>query len=190
MQVRPLGWEDPLEEGMATHSSVLAWRISWTEEPGWLQFIGSQRVRHDWSDLACTHTWVPLGCMGNTLGSPPRFYDLQVQLIPQLLWVLAARDSQLLTGSWELLHPGSYKLPTPPPPLGSPQSMTDGYSQWLMQKPGLFASRQIHSAMLLMLPSSPWGQIEDNLQLRTYHHLTFPPTLSAWPSLSTWESSL
>ena len=47
MQVQSLGWEDPLEEGMATHSSVLAWRISWTEEPGGLQSIGLQRVSHD-----------------------------------------------------------------------------------------------------------------------------------------------
>ena len=38
-QVQSLGWEDPLEEGMATHSSILAWRIPWTEEPGRLQFI-------------------------------------------------------------------------------------------------------------------------------------------------------
>ena len=42
------GQEDPLEEGMATHSSVLAWRISWTEEHGGLQSMGSQRVRQDW----------------------------------------------------------------------------------------------------------------------------------------------
>ena len=41
-----LGWEDPLEEGMATHSSILAWRIPWTEEPGGLQPIGSQRAGH------------------------------------------------------------------------------------------------------------------------------------------------
>ena len=41
------GWEDPLEKGMATPSSILAWRIPWTEEPGRLQFVGSQRVRHD-----------------------------------------------------------------------------------------------------------------------------------------------
>ena len=41
------GWEDPLGEGMATHSSILAWRIPWTEEPGGLQSTGSQRVRHD-----------------------------------------------------------------------------------------------------------------------------------------------
>ena len=46
-QVRSLGWEDPLEKGMATHPSVLAWRIPWTEEPGRLQSMGSQGVGHD-----------------------------------------------------------------------------------------------------------------------------------------------
>ena len=45
--VRSLGREDPLEKGMTTHSSILAWRIPWTEEPGGLQYMGSQRVRHD-----------------------------------------------------------------------------------------------------------------------------------------------
>ena len=42
IQVLSLGWEDPLEKGMATHSSILAWRIPWTEEPGWVQSMGSQ----------------------------------------------------------------------------------------------------------------------------------------------------
>ena len=46
-RVRSLGWEVPLEKGMATHSSILAWRIPWTEKPWGLQFVGSQRVRHD-----------------------------------------------------------------------------------------------------------------------------------------------
>ena len=46
--VQSLGWEDTLEEGMATHSNILAWRIPWTEKPGGLQPMGSQRVRHDW----------------------------------------------------------------------------------------------------------------------------------------------
>ena len=46
--VLSLGWEDPLEKEMATHSSILAWRIPWAEEPGGLQSTGSQRVRHDW----------------------------------------------------------------------------------------------------------------------------------------------
>ena len=45
--VLSLGWEDPLEKGMATHSSILAWRSPWTEEPGGLQSLGLQRVRHD-----------------------------------------------------------------------------------------------------------------------------------------------
>ena len=45
--IRSLGWENPLEKGMAAHSSILAWRSPWTEEPGGLQFMGLQRVEHD-----------------------------------------------------------------------------------------------------------------------------------------------
>ena len=45
--IQLLGGEDPLEEGMAIHSSILAWRIPWIEEPGGLKFMGSQRVGHD-----------------------------------------------------------------------------------------------------------------------------------------------
>ena len=45
--VQSLGREDPLEKGMATHSSILTWEIPWTEEPGWLQCMGSQRVAHE-----------------------------------------------------------------------------------------------------------------------------------------------
>ena len=47
MWVQSLGWEDPLEKEMAMHSSILAWRIPWMEEPDGLQFMGSQRVGHD-----------------------------------------------------------------------------------------------------------------------------------------------
>ena len=50
--VQSLGWEDPLEEGMATHSSILAWRIKWTGEPGRLQSIGSQRAGQDYTKQA------------------------------------------------------------------------------------------------------------------------------------------
>ena len=50
--VLSLGQEDPLEEGMATHSSILAGKIAWTEEPGGLQSMGSHRVRHNWSNWA------------------------------------------------------------------------------------------------------------------------------------------
>ena len=56
MWVSSLGWEDPLEEGMETHSSILAWRIPWTEELSRLLSIGSQRVAHDRRDLE--HTYI------------------------------------------------------------------------------------------------------------------------------------
>ena len=60
-QVRSLGSADSLEKGMATHSSILAWRIPWTEEPGRLQSMGSQRVGHDWA------TSLSLSCVTNGL---------------------------------------------------------------------------------------------------------------------------
>ena len=47
-QVRSLGWEDPREKEMATHSSILAWEIPWTQEPGRLQSMGLQRLGHNW----------------------------------------------------------------------------------------------------------------------------------------------
>ena len=53
-RVRSLGGDSPLEKRMATHSSILAWRIPWTEEPGGLLSMGSQRVRHDWATNAFT----------------------------------------------------------------------------------------------------------------------------------------
>ena len=49
-QIQPLGWEDPLEEKMAIHSSIIAWKIPWTEESGGLQSMGLQGVGHDQSD--------------------------------------------------------------------------------------------------------------------------------------------
>ena len=54
--VQSLGRQDPLEEGMVTHSGILVWRFPWTEEPGELQFMGSQRVGHDWAiEYASVH---------------------------------------------------------------------------------------------------------------------------------------
>jgi len=55
MQVQSQGGGYPLEEGVPIHSSILAWKIPWTEEFGGLQFIGLQTVWNDWSNLACTH---------------------------------------------------------------------------------------------------------------------------------------
>ena len=59
-QVGSLGWEDALEEEMTTHSSILAWRIPWTEKPGGLQSVGSQRVGHDCVTNTHTHTHAQL----------------------------------------------------------------------------------------------------------------------------------
>ena len=76
-----LGQEDPLEEGMATHSSILAWEIPWTEEPGRLQSIGSQRVRHYWAHThthtrtdthTCTHGLSQLDFPASALRDPTR----------------------------------------------------------------------------------------------------------------------
>ena len=57
MRFWSLGGEDPLEKEMATHFSILTWKIPWTEEPGGQQSIGLQRVGHDQSNLAHTHMW-------------------------------------------------------------------------------------------------------------------------------------
>ena len=57
-RVWSLGWEAPLEKEMATHSSTLAWKIPWMEEPGGLQSVGSQRVRHDWATSLSVFTFM------------------------------------------------------------------------------------------------------------------------------------
>ena len=67
MWVQSLGQEDPLEERVTTHCSILAWRIPWKEEPGGLQSIGLQRVRHDWSDLAYMHNPLQCACLGSPM---------------------------------------------------------------------------------------------------------------------------
>ena len=76
-QVWPQIWKDPLEEEMATHSNILTWEIPWTEEPGVLQFMGSQRVRHDWP---AEHTRTP-AFPPTSLISPSLFHLL---ILPHL----------------------------------------------------------------------------------------------------------
>ena len=61
--VQSLGWNNPLEKGMAAHSSILAWRIPWTDELGGIQPMGSQRVRHDWVIHTHTHTHTHTLCI-------------------------------------------------------------------------------------------------------------------------------
>ena len=90
-----MGWEDPLQESMATRSSIHVWRIPWTEEPGGLEFTGLQRVRHDWSNLACTPTYYP--ALFTCLAVMKKYHRLYARLKIQKLifsqfWRLEVRD--------------------------------------------------------------------------------------------------
>ena len=96
--VQSPGWEDPLEEGMATHSSILAWRIPWTEEPGRLQPMGSQRVRHDW---ATNTSWWPQQDMGICV--PPIVLRIQ-------WWVIHLKQEQKQALLWTSHPIRSYLL--------------------------------------------------------------------------------
>ena len=97
MWVQSLGWEDPLEEEMASHFSILAWRFPRTEEPGRLQSIGSHRVRPGLSQTGLQHT-----CMLTSvfLSSLQSFSEVQLFVTP---WTAACQASQSITNSWSLL---------------------------------------------------------------------------------------
>ena len=113
-RVWSLGWEDPLEKGMAIHCSILAWRIPWTEEPGGLQSMGSQRVRNDWatnttihlrrrftySDLCMTDCWLSLG--GSLLIQPFRVTHKSLLNLFKFSSTFPYFASQTL--SWECLQ--------------------------------------------------------------------------------------
>ena len=104
-QVQSVGQEDPLEKGMATHSSILAWEIPWTEELGGLQFMGLQRGRHDWATnihisfwgdwLAFLEVWGLLPAFRCSVGVAPHADEFLIyllarswspHLIPLLSW--------------------------------------------------------------------------------------------------------
>ena len=96
MWVLSLGLEDPLEMGMATHSSISAWEISWTEEPGRLQPIVLQRARHNWSDLAHTHAkslLLPVGkpfrmfLLGSPFGCSVSFSSIAFEILLSLFCI-------------------------------------------------------------------------------------------------------
>ena len=75
-QVQSLGWEDLLGKGMATHSSILAWEIPWTEETGRLQSMGSQRFRHDWVTNTFIHIWRLGNADGCDISCPPIWQEI------------------------------------------------------------------------------------------------------------------
>ena len=95
-QFRSLGQEDLLEEGMTVHSSILAWRIPWTEEPGRLQSIVSQSVGHNWSNWACGHA-PELCCY------PAHLVGAWIWVWERLGWVCTSLTSEGGTWSWRPL---------------------------------------------------------------------------------------
>ena len=103
-----LSWEDPLEKGMTTHSSILAWRIPRTEEPGGLQSIGSQRVRHDWATNTFTSTYL--------LSHPVILWDLFMSLEialgkAQVQFSLLPQFSSVAQSCQTLCNPMDYSMP-------------------------------------------------------------------------------
>ena len=119
MAIWPQGREDSLEEGMETHSNSLAWRIPWTEEPGGPQSMGLQRDRHDWSNLARTHTqqgayiqqgWEPRN--PGQLTSPPGLGFSPALNHPDVSGTWRAERGQV---SAPPLHPSTYSKGVPPP---------------------------------------------------------------------------
>ena len=124
--VRFLNLEDPLEKEMATHSSILAWRIPWTEEPGSLQSMGLQRLRYDWATNTITTTTRP---RLETLGPMPQilfFIMLFCHYYFQIFIYLAALGLRCIIQTlswdvWDLIPQPGIELG--PPALG-PRSLT------------------------------------------------------------------
>ena len=125
-QVWSLYWEDPMEKGMATHSSILAWRIAWTDEPGRLQSMGLHRVRYNWAtdtftfhfDVRCNLYINELDCAGNnrrqfySLLPPLKMWWMKPWMGPvtlvviqriKFLWSFSV--TRTVTGHWILLVP-------------------------------------------------------------------------------------
>ena len=95
MRVQSLGQDDPLEEEMAIHSSILVWRIPWTEEPGGLQSMGSQRVRQD---LMTEHTHRYISLSRNIKNISTRDYFIYIPKLYIFKWLQTLSFSNLLLG--------------------------------------------------------------------------------------------
>ena len=106
MLVWSLGQEDPLKEGMATHVSVLAWRIPWTKAPGGLESIRLHRVRHDWNKLTHTHTCT-ISSKLNTVPSERSFEAVQSKVLlcwAFLQWINLCHLFHCIFHHWKLSH--------------------------------------------------------------------------------------
>ena len=123
-QVQSLGWEDPMEKGMATHARILAWEIPWTEEPGGWQSIRSQRVRHDWVTntftFAFIHSEIKTIIKLMNMPSPHESYlylHFFVMVCSRTLWwIISESLSHIITANWLLAT--TREFGDTPPSLG------------------------------------------------------------------------
>ena len=105
-QVQSLGWEDPLEKEMATHSSTLAWKIPWTEEPSRLQSMGSQRVRRDWANslhfTSVNTQWILVSFPNERIKVVPLAleYPTQISMVALDHMVILSQRKSLLRSLW------------------------------------------------------------------------------------------
>ena len=143
MQVRPLGREDPLEEGMATHSSILAWKIPWTEETGRLQSMGLQRVRHNWV-TEHAHTCLGASLVAQTVKNLPAWrtgFNPWVRKIP---WRRKWQSTLVfLTGEFH-----GQKSLVGYSPWGHKELNTTEWLIHLAKKPSVFHHLVIHASTL------------------------------------------
>ena len=115
MQFPSLGREDPLEKEMATHSSIPAWRIPWTEEPGGLQSMGSHRVGHDWAtEHPCTNAILSFFftfCLRSSFSWLLSLFDIPPSLFPFYKVLSCFQALQVVPGSSYVPLPQSENQP-------------------------------------------------------------------------------
>ena len=128
IQVWSLSGEDPLEEGMETHSSILVWRNLWTEEPGGLESTGPQRIRHDWAQQHSTVpiplSWLPGPALPLTTMLSSSFTGMTINLATgTTLWTLPSHGLKGVRALNQVLptiaqkeeqHPGEYSRKSTP----------------------------------------------------------------------------
>ena len=175
-----LGGEYPLEKELATHSSILAWRIPWTKEPGRLQPVGSQRIRQDWRDLACVGF--------NKIVAPLSSWAfLVVQLVknPSAIW-----ETWVWSLGWKILWRRE-RLPTP---VFWPGEFHGLYNPWGRKKSD--ATQRLSLSLSLWqlrkggkregFPGGASGK-EPACQCRRYKRHGFDPWISKIPWRRTWQ---
>ena len=144
MQVWSLGREDPLDEGMATHSSILAWKIPWTEEPNKLQPIGSQRVGRDWAtEYARKGRSIP----GNILGFS--FIWMLLSLCEQYRFQETICTLIMTLWTHKSRHKNAFSIPLP---------LLDWHFRhsWLSEKFKILQSRSPDFTWSIIFPSATY----------------------------------